>query len=167
MTACRIGSSALGYILWFIMLVATGFCQSPDGLPKPPKPLRERLLQRALHGDPEAQFDLGRGYETGRIGLPQDLSEAHRWYREAADQGDPFAEASLGMLFDFGKGGERDYVQAYIWYERAVLRLSGGDRETVSEMRDRVAAKLSSQQVAEARSLAEKWKPTPRKSLVQ
>ncbi len=102
------------------LAVAAGFCQAADAPAQPPRPLRERLLERALKGDVEAQFDLAKDYETGRIGPPRDLSQAQRWYREAADQGDPFAEASLAILFHFGKGVKRDYAQAYMWYERAL-----------------------------------------------
>src|SRR5580700_1880405 len=79
--------------------VGVGFSQPVDVPAPPPRPLRERLLDRALKGDAEAQFDLAKDYEAGRIGLPRDLSQAQHWYREAADQGDPFAEASLGILF--------------------------------------------------------------------
>jgi TPR repeat protein len=85
--------------------------------------LRERLLERALNGEAEAQFDIAKDYETGRIGLPQDISQARFWYGKGADQGDPFAEASLGILFNFGKGVKRDYVQAYMWYMRAASHL--------------------------------------------
>ena len=57
------------------------------------KPLRERLLESALKGDPDAQFELGKNYETGRIGLPKDIVQAEHWYRESAEQGDPYAQA--------------------------------------------------------------------------
>jgi TPR repeat protein len=150
---------------WFILAAAVlriGLCQSPPAAATPPKPYRERLLERSLKGDAEAQFELGKNYETGRIGLPKDLPQAQHWYREAANQGEPFAAVSLGILFNFGKGVKRDDVQAFIWYERALLHLRGGDRETVIEMRDRVAAKLSSEQLAEARRAFEEWKTQPK-----
>jgi len=125
--------------------------------------LRERLLERALKGDVEAQFDLAKDYETGRIGLPQDFSQAQHWYRDAADQGDPFAEASLGILSHFGKGVQRDYAQAYMWYERAASHLrEGGDRDSIVEMRDRLVAKLTPAQIAEARRMAAAWKAPSR-----
>jgi hypothetical protein len=119
----------------------------------------ERLREGARNGDAEAQFDLAKAYETGRSGLPQDLIQAQRWYRAAADQGEAFAEFSLGVLFNFGKGVKRDYVQAYAWYERAALHTTGGDRETIVEMRDGVAEKLTREQIAEAQRMAAEWKP--------
>jgi hypothetical protein len=150
-----------GAMLWTsaVMLAAAALAQNPDSAP-PQKPLRERLLERATKGDAEAQFELGKNYEAGRIGLPRDLSLAAHWYREAANQGDAYAAASLGILFNFGKGIERDYVQAYVWYERAASRLSGANRDSVVEMRDNVASKLTTVQLQEARRLAKAWTPT-------
>jgi hypothetical protein len=148
----------LAVVFTLAVSVLACFAQETEA---PRKPLRERLLERAQKGDVEAQFDLGKNYETGRIGLPRDLAQAQHWYREAANQGDPFAEASLGILYNFGKGVERDYFQAYIWYERAVLHLTGADRDTVVEMRDRIAGKLTSTQLEDARRQAREWKPTP------
>jgi hypothetical protein len=153
----------LAVVLPALLSIAVGLCQQPTDAPATPKrPLRERLLERARKGDSDAQFDLAKNYETGRIGLPKDLSQAQYWYRKAADQGDPFAEASLGILFNFGKGVPRDYVQAYTWYERAALHSKGGDRVTVVEMRDQIAVKLTRQQIAEAQRLAREWKPAPK-----
>ena len=45
-----------------------------------------RLLKRFEKGDAAAQFDLGVMYEDGQ-GVEEDLVEAVRWYRLAADQG--------------------------------------------------------------------------------
>jgi uncharacterized protein len=133
----------------------------PPGPPVPgQKPLRERLLERALKGDAEAQFDLGKNYETGRIGLPKDFAQAEHWYRESAAQGDPYAEASLAILLQFGKGGIHvDQVQAYMWYQLAVAHSSGADQETIVEMRDSLGRRMTKDQVAEAQRLAREWKP--------
>jgi TPR repeat protein len=125
----------------------------------PQKPLRERLLERALKGDVDAQFDLGKNYEAGRIGLKKDFVQAEHWYREAANQGEPFAQASLGILYGFGKGVPQDLVQALMWYELATEHTTGGDKTTIAEMRDDLMGKMTPQQIAEARKLAREWKP--------
>lgn len=125
------------------------------------KPLRERLLESALQGDAEAQFELGKNYETGRIGLPKDFAQAEHWYRVAAEQGDPYAEASLGLLFHFGKGVRRDPVQALMWYEIAVARISPADRDSVVELRDDILGKMSPEQIEEARRRAGEFRPRP------
>lgn len=137
-----------------------GFCQQPKtASATPKKPYRERLLDRAKNGDSDAQFELGKNYETGRIGLPKDISQAQFWYRKAAEQADPYAEASLGILFNFGKGVERNYVQAYMWYERAAMHSQGGNKDSIVEMRDGIADNLTPQQIEEAKRLAREWKP--------
>jgi len=140
------------------ILLAAFLAQAPDAA-APPKPLRERLLERALKGDAEAQFDLGKNYETGRIGLPKDIAQAEHWYREAANQGDPFAQASLAILYDFGKGVPKDAVQALMWYELATAGTKGGDRISIVEMRDDLKSKMTRQQIAEAQKLVHEWKP--------
>ncbi len=142
---------------------SAGFRQQASGASNPPqKPYRERLLERAQKGDAESQFELGKNYETGRIGLPKDMTQAQFWYRKAADQGDAYAEASLGILFNFGKGVERDYAKAYMWYERAALHSQGGNRESIVEMRDGIAENLTPKQIAEAKQLAREFKPAPK-----
>jgi uncharacterized protein len=143
--------------------ITAGLCQqSSAAAATPPKPLRERLLERARNGEVDAQFELGKNYETGRIGLPKDFAQAQYWYRKAADQGDPYAEASLGILFNFGKGVQRDYAQAYVWYERAAMHAQGGNRDSIVELRDGIAENLTPRQIAEAKRLAREWKPVPK-----
>jgi TPR repeat protein len=68
-----------------LLLAALSLCEAQEA---PKKPLRERLLERALKGDSEAQIDLAKGYEGGRVGLPQDFAQAAHWYLEAANRGD-------------------------------------------------------------------------------
>jgi hypothetical protein len=127
-----------------------------------PKPLRERLLESAQKGDAEAQFELGKNYETGRIGLPKDYAQALHWYRAAADQGDPYAEASLAIMYNFGKGVAKDLVQAYMWYEIAASHATGGNRDSIIELRDDLAKDMTRGDIDRARGLANAWKPAAR-----
>ena len=46
-------------------------------------------------GVPEAEFDLGLLYSQG-LGVRRDLTEATRWYRKAAEQGNAMAQYTLG-----------------------------------------------------------------------
>ena len=140
-----------------------GLCQYVPAATAQPKPLRERLLEKALKGDTDAQFELGKNYETGRIGLPKDLEQARYWYRQAANSGDPFAAASIGILYNFGKGVKRDCVQAYMWYEVAIARLTSGDRDSVVEMRDALTGSLTPQQISEAQSRAKRFEAPAQK----
>ncbi len=123
------------------------------------KPLRERLLESALKGDAEAQFELGKNYETGRIGLPKDFAQAEHWYRISAEHGDPYAEASLGLLYHFGKGVPADPVQALMWYEIAIARVIPADRDSVVDLRNDILTSMTPAQIEEARRRAQEFKP--------
>jgi hypothetical protein len=134
-----------------LLLSALANAQPPAGRP----PLKER----AAAGDPEAQFSLGKNYEAGRSGLKQDYAEAANWYRKSADQGNVYAQASLGILYHSGKGLPRDDVQSEMWLTISAEHAPKDDRDTIVEMRDSVAAHLTPQQLAEAQRLAREWKP--------
>jgi TPR repeat protein len=78
--------------------------------------------------------------------------------RERAAKGDPFAQASLALLYRFGKGVPQDYVQSYMWFQLSVDQLTGADRDSIVELRDAAAAHMTPQQIADARRLAHDWK---------
>ena len=102
---------------------------------------------------------MGKNYEAGRGGLKKDYAQAATWYLKSAEQGNAYAEASLGILYRAGKGVPRDEVQAEMWFLISAERCAEGDRDTILEMRDSVAAHLTPRQLAEARRLAHEWKP--------
>ena len=52
-------------------------------------------------------------------GVRQDYTEAAKWYREAADQGDVDAQTVLGNLYLAGNGVRQDYTEAAKWYRKA------------------------------------------------
>jgi TPR repeat protein len=137
--------------LAFALIATLAYSQPPAGRP----PLRER----AAAGDPEAQFTLGKNYEAGRSGLKKDYAEAANWYRKSAEQGNIYAQASLGILYHAGKGLPHDDVQAEMWFTISADHAPPNDRDTIAEMRDSVAAHLSPEQIAQARRLAHDWQP--------
>ena len=51
--------------------------------------------------------------------MPQDIAEAERWWREAAEQGDAEAQSNLGNLYDMGEGVPQDFAEAMKWYRKA------------------------------------------------
>jgi TPR repeat protein len=57
-------------------------------------------------------------YDNGE-GVPQDSSEAAKWYRKAAEQGFINAQSALGYLYKNGRGVRQDYVAASTWYRKA------------------------------------------------
>lgn len=64
-------------------------------------------------GDADAQFNLGQAYKLGR-GVPQDLVQAEKWYKKAADQGHMQANDNYGLvLFQANRRSEAlPYLQA-------------------------------------------------------
>jgi TPR repeat protein len=60
-------------------------------------------LPLAEGGDVRAQNKLGLMYRNG-WGVPQDDTEAVKWYRRAAEKGDASAQYSLGSMYEEGRG---------------------------------------------------------------
>ena len=52
----------------------------------------ERFLGLAEEGNASAQALIGKLYANGEGGVPQDYTEAVKWYRLAADQGNKSAQ---------------------------------------------------------------------------
>ena len=113
----------------------------------------------AEQGHAAAQYDLGLMYASG-LGVPQDYADAAKWYRKAADQGFATAMLSLGFMYTAGQGVPQDLVSAWVWFDRAASRYPPGpNRNEAARARNRVAAKMTPEQIAEAQRLAREWKP--------
>lgn len=76
------------------------------------------LKQSAEKGDANAQFQLGRKYDSGE-GVPQDYSEAAKWYLKAAEQGHLDAQYTIACLYREGLGVTQDYSKAVRWFTNA------------------------------------------------
>jgi hypothetical protein len=72
------------------------------------------LVAKAQAGDPAAQARL-----ANQLLGDKNYPEAVNWLRQAATQGEPSAEASLGNLYWSGLGVTQDYREALGWYEKA------------------------------------------------
>lgn len=51
--------------------------------------------------------------------MPQDFSEAVKWYRKSAEQGDANAQYRLGRCYSEGKGVPQDFTEAVKWLAKA------------------------------------------------
>jgi len=69
-------------------------------------------------------------YRTGQ-GVPQDDTEALRWYRLAADQGNAFAQSNLGLMYSNGRGVPQDDTEAAKWYRLAAEQGSGNAQNSL------------------------------------
>lgn len=72
-----------------------------------------------LSRNADAHFKVGEGFFRG-LGAPQDYGTALSYYRTAAEQGHPVAQYLLGSMYEAGWGVERDLIEAWIWYKRAL-----------------------------------------------
>jgi len=79
------------------------------------------IRAHALHGNRNAQNKLGALYAYGE-GVPQDHTEAIRWFRRAAAQDHPLAQYFLGLSYAEGQGVEKDFSAAADLYHRSALQ---------------------------------------------
>jgi TPR repeat protein len=88
--------------------------------------------------------------------LPQDLSEALKWYRMAATQGSIPTQINLGIMYLTGKGGNQDYIQAYMWFSIAAST-EGAFHESALRWVEATAEKMTPDQIASAQQLTKEW----------
>ena len=86
--------------------------------------------------------------------MPQDYREAVKWYRLAAAQGNEFAQVNLGVMYTNGTGVGQDFMRAHMWFTLAAAALSGASKDTATKNRDRIASKMTADQIATAQEMA-------------
>jgi TPR repeat protein len=98
-------------------------------------------------------------------GVSPNHAEAALWYRLAGNHGLAGAQFNLGMMYVEGQGVSQDYVQAHMWLNLAATQLPAlgtNQRNTTVDARDRVASKMTLQQIGEAHELAFEDRTPPR-----
>ena len=76
------------------------------------------LMSKAESGEAVAQFKIAGIYEKGSDEVPQNLLEAAKWYRMAAEQNHRQSQYNLGMMYQSGHGVGEDANEANRWFER-------------------------------------------------
>ena len=106
------------------------------------------------------KFVDGRLEGAGTIAWPDGSTYSGVFDRRAAEQGNAFAQLSLGILYYYGLDVPQDDVQAHKWFNIAGSRLRDSERRAVAiRHREQVASRLSSSQLARAFRLAREWQP--------
>jgi TPR repeat protein len=108
----------------------------------------------AVQGHAKAQYNLGTLYFNGE-GVPKDYKQALRWFHLAADQGEAVAQTKIAIMYEDAQGVPHDLVQAYKWYS---LAITSGDKPATL-LRNTLADHMTEAQIAEAKKLAQEWKP--------
>jgi hypothetical protein len=91
-----------------------------------PRSGRDRLMEAAEAGDPQACYELGLAYRTGSPARPRDDLSAAVWFRKAAEAGHPLAMVALSDAFLGGHGLPRDPREAARWAKEARRESSSG-----------------------------------------
>ena len=99
----------------------------------------------AARGDAHAQLILGDMYAKGE-GVPEDDTEAVRWYRLAAEQGYAPAQSAVGFMNVHGEGVPEDAVTAYAWFSIAAAQ----GNPIARYGKEHVTALMARAQIAEA-----------------
>ena len=141
------------------------------------------LRPQAEQGDVNAQYGLALMYFNGE-GVPQDFTEAEKWWLLAAEQGHAEAQADLAYMYENGLGVQ-DNNEAVKWYRKAAeqgnrearynlglmyyigedivqahvwlgIAAALGD-ENAQIALDKAASEMTPDQIAEAQRMAREW----------
>lgn len=118
----------------------------------------EEWLPLAEKGDPQAQFNMGLLYETGR-GVPQDISLAVSWYRQAAEQGLFSAQYNLAVLYRYGRGVPFDLIESLFWFEIAMRSADATEKEQAAGAAATIVDEMSQADIAIVRARVPTWAP--------
>lgn len=102
---------------------------------------------------------LGHLHEGG-YGVVQDFEVAAQWYWRGAVLGDGDAQRELSRMYEFGRGVPVDLVEAHKWINVAATSEEREKlRDELVKIRDRVAKKMSVEEIKEAQRKARAWAP--------
>jgi TPR repeat protein len=80
----------------------------------------EQCMWRAAeNGVAEAQLWLGVAFDQHVWFGVTDKQESLKWFQRAAEGGNPDAQDTLGVCYEFGEGVEQDYAKAAYWFRKA------------------------------------------------
>ncbi len=152
------------------MLVLGTTLRDGRGVPKDQAQAMQWLKKAANEGYSLASVQLGYIYERG-LGEPQQAEQAENWYLRAARQGDPSGLYSLGLLYSTGLDNVgRRPVAAHVLLDLAqrahkdqpqddsLTPPNRGAFWAAGTLR-RLVPGMSIVEVAEAKRLADAWKP--------
>eukprot|EP00245_Coleochaete_scutata_P017141 TRINITY_DN8262_c0_g1_i10.p1 TRINITY_DN8262_c0_g1~~TRINITY_DN8262_c0_g1_i10.p1 ORF type:complete len:156 (-),score=32.91 TRINITY_DN8262_c0_g1_i10:203-670(-) len=63
-------------------------------------------------------------------GVAKDLTEAVKWFRLLAEQGDALGQCNLGVCYEIGYGVAKDLKEAVKWYRRSAEQGNAMGRRT-------------------------------------
>ena len=126
----------------------------------------------ARSGDCDSQYALGVLYFNG-LGVRRNRNTALSWWSRAANQEQPQALYSLGIVYAYkripytsldcrkGCGEPKNLVEAYKWFGIAQDTGSAREIEYAEKSLKQISAEMTSDQITEAQNLIDNWEPEP------
>ncbi len=104
-------------------------------------------------------FSAQAGFEDGKVSYARgDYGAAFREWLPVAAAGDARAQHVVGLMYSIGEGVPRDDVHAYMWIALAEVHYSSPtNRNRAARFRQRIAERLSPEQLRRARHMAQAW----------
>ena len=99
-------------LLWSLFLGIVGYGQEE-------KLDIKTIIKEAEAGSAIAQYNLGMLYMLGAENFPQSTTEAVKWWKMSAIQGQDLAQTRLGWAYENGIGTIVSYSKAVEWYQKA------------------------------------------------
>ena len=117
-----------------------------------------KLLPLAESGHAAAQYNIGVMHEWGN-GVPQDNSQALKWYKRSAELFHKDAQNNLGALYSKGEGTEQSFVEALKWFLISAENGSEGGQKNIRILEKR----MNYEKISQAQKLANNWMRAHRK----
>lgn len=116
----------LEHVEAYYMLGECYFCG--HGVKSSPEMASKWYHKAANAGHCKAQFECGiRNY------LLLDYAQAAKWFRMAAEQGDPEAQHYLGSIYEVGEDIGEDFEEAEKWYSKAAEQ---GHKQAIEDLKE-------------------------------
>ncbi len=90
-----------------------------------------------------------------------DYAQAEKWWKLAADQGEPTAANNLSALYSEDNGAPRNLVKSYAWFKIAYSPGQMKMRATAQEFLDKLVKDMKPADIAAAEKQASRWKAKP------
>jgi TPR repeat protein len=94
------------------------------------------LNKRALSGDANAQYWMGKTYLEGRLKQTPDTLKAEIWFKLSAENGNAAAQYQLAHMYYWGEGVKQNYPEAIKWYKICAF-------DSLSKSGDNLKAKIT------------------------
>lgn len=93
----------------------------------------QELKEKAMRGDMNAQYELGRRFYEGK-GTTKSYVQALLWFRASAVQGHAKAQYMVGYMYYRGVGTKANYVESARWYRKSAEQGDANAQNSLANM---------------------------------